>query len=123
MPVTQGTLTASASISPQSLSYAHSDVTPPSRGRGRPHKEPEKPSYDDIPVNASTAELLKWQRKKNAVEWRYTKLTSEDADAYRGKENKRVKCSASQNRQDIIDAAAGKDSTYHHIPKSSQKTS
>ena len=56
------------------------------------------------------------------MEWRYVKLISEYADAYREKENKRVKHSISQNWQDIIDASAGKDSTYHHIPDSSPKT-
>ena len=92
-----------------------------SRGRGRPRKTPSRPSYDDKPVNASKEEVLKWQRRKNTDEWRYTKLTSEDVDAYRESKNQMVKWSVSQNHQQIIDAAAGKKSVYEHVPDSSPK--
>ena len=91
------------------------------RGRGRPRKTPSRPSYDEKPVNASKEEVLKWQRKKNTAEWGYAKLTSEDAEAYRESENQKVKWSVSQNCQQIIDAAAGKESVYEHIPNSSPK--
>ena len=125
------TPTGNASLSPHSLNYAKSetsqDVTPKARsrfiskGRGRPKKTPSRPSYDDKPVNASKEEVLKWQRKKNTAEWRYTKLTSEDAEAYRENKTQRVKQSVSQNHQQIIDAAAGKESVYEHVPDSSPK--
>ena len=34
------------------------------RGRGRPRKTPQLPSYDDYPVNASAEDIKKWKQKK-----------------------------------------------------------
>ena len=59
--------------------------------RGRPHKDLIPPTKDDMPVNASKAEMLRWKKKYNTAVWRYSKLTSGDADAYRESENARVK--------------------------------
>ena len=79
-----------------------------SRGRGQPRKQPQPPSTDDKPVNASKAEMLRWQKKFNTAKRRYEILTSKDAEAYRQQENERVKRTRQASRQEIIAAAEGK---------------
>ena len=59
--------------------------------RGRPCKYLIPPTKDDKPVNVSKAEMLRWEKKYNTAMWRYSKLTSDDADAYRESENACVK--------------------------------
>ena len=88
-----------------------------SRGRGRPCKQPQPPSTDDKPVNASKAEMLRWQKKFNTAKRRYEILTSKDAEAYRQQENERVKRTRQASHQEIIAAAEGKSKVYQHIPK------
>ena len=56
------------------------------RGRGRPHKTPQLPSYDDYPVNASAEDLKKWKHRKNTEKWHYEKLMSNEAADFREKE-------------------------------------
>ena len=88
-----------------------------SRGRGRPRKQPQPPSTDDKPVNASKAEMLRWQKKFNTAKRRYEILTSKDAEAYRQQENERVKRTRQASCQEIIAAAEGKSKVYQHIPE------
>ena len=57
------------------------------KSRGRPCKDLIPLTKDDKPVNASKAEMLRWQKKYNAAVWCYSKLTSDDGDAYRELEN------------------------------------
>ena len=86
------------------------------RGRGQPRKQPQPPSEDDKPVNASKAEMLRWQMKFNTAK-RYEILTSKDAEAYRQQQNKRVKRTRQASCQEIIAAAEGKCEVYQHIPE------
>ena len=102
------------------------DRTPVIRKRGRPRKVPQPPSYDDHPVNASSEEIKKWQKRKNSEKWRYEKLTSVEASDYREKEKERVSRYVSARRQEIIDASKGQSSVYKHVeaeitPKSKAK--
>ena len=60
------------------------------RGRGRPCKTPQPPSYEDYPVNASTEDIKKWKRRKNTEKWRYDKLMSNEAEDFREKEKEQV---------------------------------
>ena len=62
----------------------------PKRGQGRPRKVPVAPTYDDFPENGTAEEKKKWKLRKNAEEWRYKKLISEDAEEYHEKEKQRV---------------------------------
>ena len=102
------------------------DRTPVIHKRGRPRKVPQPPSYDDRPVNASSEEIKKWQKRKNSEKWQYEKLTSVEASDYREKEKERVSRYVSAQRQQIIDASKGQSSVYKHVeaeitPKSKAK--
>ena len=104
--------TVSPGSTPQSVSAHHV------RGRGRPRKALIPPSYDDKPENVSKEELLKWKKRKNTAEWRYNKLTSEDANVFREREKRRVQKAQEHRRQEIIDAAQGTSSVYTHFEES-----
>ena len=56
------------------------------RGRGRPHKTPTALTYDDFPEHGTAEKKKKWKMQKNAEEWWYKKLMSEDAEEYHEKE-------------------------------------
>ena len=60
---------------------------PAKHKRGRPHKVPTAPTYDDFVENE---EKKKWKMRKNAEEWQYKKLMSEEAEEYHEKEKQRV---------------------------------
>ena len=62
----------------------------PKRGRGRPRKVPVAPMYDDFPENGTAEEKKRWKLRKNAEEWWYKKLMSEEAEEYHEKEKQRV---------------------------------
>ena len=59
------------------------DTPPVIPKRGRPHKTPQLPSYNDCPVHATSEEFKKWKWKKNCEIWHYEKLTSSEAAEYR----------------------------------------
>ena len=67
-------------------------------------------------------DLKHWQKKFNAVKWRYKKLTSEEAESYHEAENARVKERMESQRQHIIDAASGVYDVYKHIPDTPKST-
>ena len=81
---------ATSDISPAS---SQSSLTPSfdrlalGRGRGRPRKKLQPPTYDDYPMEGTKKEQDMWVRHKSAEQWRYNKLMSEGADAYRQSEN------------------------------------
>ena len=85
------------------------------RGRGRPRKIPQPPTYEDFPEEGTAEEKKKWKNRKKTEEWRYKKLTSSNADDFREKEKERVSRYVSEKRQDIIDAANGESTVYKHI--------
>ena len=85
------------------------------RKRGKPHKIPLTPMYDDYPQGGTAEEKKRWQRHKNAEEWRHKKLMSADVDDYREKEKEHVSWYVSDKRQDLIKVAAGELSVYKHI--------
>ena len=63
------------------------------RRRGRPHKIPKEPTYDDFPINGTAEDKKKWFHRKNMENWRYNKLTSGDSAEYHRAENDRAtKC-------------------------------
>ena len=104
--------TVSPGSTPQSVSALRV------RGRGHPRKALIPPSYDNKPENVSKEELLKWKKQKNTAEWRYNKLTSEDADVFCEREKRRVQKAQEHQRQEIIDAAQGTSSVYTHFEES-----
>ena len=55
-------------------------------GRGRPHKVPTAPTYDDFPEDGTALEKKKRKMRKNAEEWWYKKLMSAEAEEYHEKE-------------------------------------
>ena len=83
------------------------------RGRGRPCKIP----YEDFPEEGTAEGKKKWKNKKNPEEWRYKKLTSDNADDYREKEKEHVSWYVSEKRQDIIGVAHGESTIYKHVMK------
>ena len=91
------------------------------RARGRPRKIPLPPTYDDFPTDGTAEDKKKWQRHKNAEEWRYKKLTSSGADEYREKEKECVSWYVSDRRQDLVKAAAGESSVYKHIKQEEEE--
>ena len=97
---------------PQSVSALHV------RGYGHPRKALIPPSYDDKPENVSKEELLKWEKCKNTAEWRYNKLTSEDAEVYCASEKRRVQKAQEHQWQETIDTAQDNSSVYTHIEDS-----
>ena len=60
------------------------------RGRGRPRKKVQPPSYDDYPVDAPKDVQERWVQKKATEQWRYNKLMSASAAEYRKAENERA---------------------------------
>ena len=104
--------TVSPGSTPQSVSALHV------RGCGLPRKALIPPSCDDKPENVSKEELLKWQKQKKPAEWRYNKLTSEDADVFHEREKRRVQKAQEHQRQEIIDAVQGNSSVYTHFEES-----
>ena len=56
-----------------------------------------------------------WKKQKNTAEWRYNKLTSEDANVFHEREKRRVQKAQEHQRQEIIDAAQGTSSVYHTL--------
>ena len=104
-PVTPDT-PQSTSVGPSPVwSPATSDISPASsqssptpsfdrvalrRGRGHPRKKLQPPTYDDYPMEGTKKEQNMWVRRKSAEQWRYNKLMSEGADAYRQSENLRA---------------------------------
>ena len=55
------------------------------RGQGRPRKVPVAPTYDDFRENGTAEEKKRWKLRKNAEEWWYKKLMSEEAEEYHEK--------------------------------------
>ena len=76
-----------------SITSSQSSLTPSfgspslSCGRGRSRKALQPPSYDDYPVDTSKEEKECWVRQKATEHWRYNKLMSESATAYRKLKN------------------------------------
>ena len=85
------------------------------RGRRRPCKTSQPPSYDDYPGNASAEDITKWKCRKNTEKWCYEKLMSNEAADFREKEKERVTKYVSEKRQELIDASLGKSSVYTHV--------
>ena len=83
--------------------------------RGRPHKVPTAPTYDDFPENGTEDEKKKWKKRKTAEEWCYKKLTSQEAEEYHEKEKARVSRFHSEKRQELIQAVQGNSKKYQYI--------
>ena len=60
------------------------------RGRGRPRKVPQPPSYDDFPVGAPPEEIEQYLKAKKTQKWHYDILTSSKAAEHWMKENIRA---------------------------------
>ena len=96
-----------------SITSSQSSLTPScgslslGRGRGRSHKALQPPSYDDYPADASKEEKERWVRQKATEHWRYNKLMSESATAYRKSENERVSRYYHEKKKKTQAAAAG----------------
>ena len=115
LPSTQSPLQPTTPSGPAHAPYLATSVSKPRGSRGRPRKEPQPPSADDKPLNASKEELMRWQKKFNTRKWRYEKLTSDEAQEYRDAENARVKRARDAERQEIINVAQGQSQVYEHI--------
>ena len=104
---------ATSNISPAS---SQSTLTPTfnrlalARGQGHPCKMLQQPSYDDYPMDRTKAEQNAWVRCKSAEQWRYNKLMSPSAEAYREAENIHASKFHYEKKkgQDKKHAAAGK---------------
>ena len=76
-----------------SITSSQSSLTPSfgslslHHGRGWSRKALQPPSYDNYPVDASKEEKECWVQQKATEHWRYNKLMSESAIAYRKSEN------------------------------------
>ena len=76
-----------------SLASSQSSLTPSfdrlalGRGQGHPHKKLQPPTCDDYSMEGTKKEQDMWVHCKSAEQWRYNKLMSEGADAYRQSEN------------------------------------
>ena len=77
MPTHTTTACAARPVSPASSfdSSIHDlGETSVKRKRGRPHKVPTAPTYDDFPENGTEDEKKKWKKRKTAEEWHYKNL-------------------------------------------------
>ena len=83
--------TPQSEVTDDSLASLASVSTPSTRGRGRPRKTIKEPTLDDYPQDGTESEKERWFRAKTTERWRYQKLSSEDAEEFRKKENERVK--------------------------------
>ena len=91
MPTETRTACAAHPVSPASSfesSIQDLGETSVKRKRGRPHKVPTAPTYEDFPENGTEEERKKWKRRKK--EWHYKKITSEETEEYHEKEKARV---------------------------------
>ena len=90
------------------------------RGRGRPRKQLQEPSYEGYPVNGSEEEKKRWLKQKATEQWRYNMLTSNQADEFREHEKLRVKEYQARKRQQKKPpaAAAGAPSAPEYIQES-----
>ena len=71
--------------------------------------------YDDFPENGTAEEKKRWKLCKNAEEWWYKKLMSEEGEEYLEKEKQPVTKFLSEKRQEIIQAAQGQSEMYQYI--------
>ena len=83
--------------------------------RGRPHKVPTSPTYDDFPANGTEDEKKKWKKRKTAEEWCYKKLTSQEAEEYHEKEKARVSRFQLEKQQELIQAVQWNSKKYQYI--------
>ena len=76
-----------------SLASSQSSLTPSfdrlalGRGPGHPRKKLQPSTYDDYSMEGTKKEQDMWVQCKSAEQWRYNKLMSEGAYAYRQSEN------------------------------------
>ena len=78
------------------------------RGRGRPRKKVQPPSYDDYPVDAPK-DQERWVQKKATEQWRYNKLMSESAAEYQRAENERASCYYYMKKKNLAACASTND--------------
>ena len=96
-----------------SITSSQSSLTPSfgslSLGCGRdwPRKALQPPSYDDYPVDTSKEEKERWVQQKATERWRYNKLMSESATAYRKSENEWARWYYPEKKKKTQAAAAG----------------
>ena len=79
------------------------------RGRGRPRKKVQPPSYDDYPVDAPKDVQERWVQKKATEQWRYNKLMSESAAEYRKAENERASRYYYMKKKNLAACASAND--------------
>ena len=88
-------------------------------GRGRPHKQLVKPTFDDFPIEGSEQEQKRYIKKKCTEMWRYNKLTGSDALDYQQSELEHVKGYQKKKKQG--EGSASEESGLEHKKKLSHQ--
>ena len=92
------------------------------RGRGRPNKWLDEPSYG-YPVDGTEEEKTRWLKQKATKQWRYNILTSKQAEEYHQHEKEWVhNYNARKHQQRQPTAAAGAPAATPSVKEKDDKT-